>query len=256
MTPRRHALIAALGAAAVGTALSCTDIPTSDNAVLSIAFDSLPAPSVVLGDTLRDSTGKAVALSATVYNFKGAVVSQAELRFISLDRGVTVDSVTGFAIGDSLRQTPARIVVSVGGLQAIQSLDVTLRPDTVTAVNPRDSLLYSLLDSTKNFSPALKVRVLHSLTSPDSAVKSYVVSFAVVAPADTLLGQLMNDAGKPSRVDTTDATGSASRRIFLTPLRLTALTDSITVRATVKYRGADVRGSPLTFVLKVKPGTP
>ena len=92
--------------------------------------------------------------------------------------------------------------------------------------------------------------------TPPCLVRSSVVSFAVVAPADPLLGQLMNDAGKLSRVDTTDATGSASRRIFLTPVRLTALTDSITVRATVKYRGADVRGSPLTFVLKVKPGTP
>jgi hypothetical protein len=249
------AALAAVFVAAVAT-VSCTEIPTSGTAVLSIAFDSLPAPSVVLGDTLRDSTGRAAAARATVYNFTGSVIADAPVRFQAVDRGVTIDSITGFAIGDSLRQTPARIAVSVGNLQAFQSLDISLRPDTVAAVNARDSLLYSLLDSTKNFSSGLAVSVLHSLTSADSAVKSWVVSFAVASPADTLLGVLVNDAGKSSRVDTTDASGIASRKIFLNPVRLTALTDSVIVQATVKYRGAQIRGSPVRIVLKVKPGTP
>ncbi|HEY4955736.1 MAG TPA: hypothetical protein VII02_12715, partial [Gemmatimonadaceae bacterium] len=142
----KHAMVVALAAAAAGAAMACTNIPTADNAVLSIALDSLPAPAVVLGDTLRDSTGRAVPLHATVYNFKGAVISGAPLRFEALDRGVTVDSVTGFAVGDSLRQTPARIVISIGSLQAIRTLDVTLRPDSLAVVNGRDSLLYSLVD--------------------------------------------------------------------------------------------------------------
>jgi hypothetical protein len=163
--------------------------------------------------------------------------------------------VTGFLIGDSLRTTPARIVVSVGSLQAIQSLLVTLRPDTVFGVNARDSLAYSLLDSTKNISNALSVRVLHSLTSTDSAVNAYVVSFAIISPTDTLLAKLVNDANVPSRSDTTDETGTASRKIRLNPVRLTTLTDSIIVNATVKYRGAQIRGSPVRLVLKVKLGT-
>jgi hypothetical protein len=255
MSRRQSAGVVALAGVALGTALSCTDIPTSDTAILSIAFDSLPAPAVVLGDTLRDSTGKAVAIHGIVYNFKGTVVTGAPLRFRALDRGVSVDSITGFAVGDSLRQTPARIVISVGNLQAIRTLEVTLRPDTVAAVNGRDSLSYSLLDSTKNFSPDLSVRVLHSLVSADSAVKSYIVSFAVISPADTLVAPLVNESGKASRLDTTDATGLASRRIHLNPVRLTALTDSVIVQATVKYRGAHIRGSPVRLVLKVKPGT-
>ncbi len=249
----RGGLVIALAVAGGWAAVACTDIPTADDAVLSLALDSLPAPAVVLGDTLRDSAGRAAPLHATVYNFKGAVISSAPLRFHALDRGVTVDSVTGFAIGDSVRQTPVRIVISVGGLQAIRTLDVTLRPDTVSAVNGRDSLLYSLVDTTKNFSPALSVKVAHSLTS-DSTVKSYIVGFAVVSPADTVLARLVNEGGKASRVDTTDASGVASRRIRLNPARLTALNDSIIVNATVRYRGANVRGSPVRLVLKVKPG--
>lgn len=235
--------------------VSCTNIPTSDNAVLSVAIDSLPAPAVVLGDTLRDSTGRAVPIHATAYNFKGVVIANAPERFHALDPGLRVDSITGFATADSLRLTPARILITIGALQAIQTLDVTLRPDTVSAVNARDSLLYSLLDTTKNVSPGLAVRVLHSLTSADSAVKSYLVSFAIVSPADTLLASLVNDGGNASRVDTTDTSGMASRRIRLDPVRLKSLTDSIVVQATVKYRGAQVRGSPVKIVLKVKPAS-
>lgn len=253
MSVRQRALVIAVAVASAWAAAACTNIPTADNAVLSLSVDSLPAPAVVLGDTLRDSTGRAAPLHATVYNFKGAVISSAPLRFQALDRGVTVDSVTGFAIGDSLRQTPVRIVISIGSLQAIRTLDVTLRPDTVRAVNGRDSLLYSLVDTTKNFSPALSVEVVHSLAA-DSAVKSYIVGFGVISPADTLLATLVNEGGHASRVDTTDASGVASRRIRLNPARLTALTDSIIVSATVKYRGTNVRGSPVRLVLKVKPG--
>ncbi len=255
MKSARGAFPFALGLFALITWSACTNIPTSDNAVLAIEIDTLPAPAVVLNDTLRDSTGKARPISARIFNFKGNVITTADVRFHALDRGVRVDSVTGFIIGDSVRATGARIVVSVGSLQAIQSVLVTLRPDTVFGVNSRDSLAYSLLDSTKNVSNALSARVLHSLTSADSAVNAYVVSFAIVSPTDTLLAKLVNDAGLPSRRDTTDETGTVSRKIRLNPIRLTALTDSIIVNATVKYRGSPVRGSPVRLVLKVKPGS-
>jgi hypothetical protein len=257
MSVGRNSLAIAVGTfAGLIAQSSCTEIPTSDSAVLSMTFDSLPAPAVVLGDTLRDTAGRAAPVSATVYNFQGNVVTNPPLRFQALDRGIRVDNVTGFVIGDSIRSTPARIAITVDGLQATKLVDVTLRPDTVIPVRERDSLLYSLVDTTKNFSPALAVRAYHSLTSLDSAVKSYIVSFAIASPADPLLALLVNEAGKESRVDTTDASGEASRRIKLTPARLTALTDSIIVLATVKYRGAQVRGSPARIVLKVKPGSP
>jgi hypothetical protein len=249
-----RALVVSVVTAAIGAAMACTRIPTDSNAVLSLALDSLPAPAVVLGDTLRDSTGRAAPLHATVFNFQGSVITNAPLRFQALDRGVRVDSVTGFAIGDSLRQTPARILITIGSLEAIRTLEVTLRPDTVHAVNGRDSLTYSLTDTTKNFSPGLSVKVVHSLTA-DSAVKSYIVGFVIVSPTDTLLASLVNDGGSVSRIDTTDASGIASRRIRLNPVRLAALNDSIIVNASVRYRGAHIRGSPVRLVLKVKPGT-
>jgi hypothetical protein len=121
-------------------------------------------------------------------------------------------------------------------------------------VNGVDSLSYSLLDSTLNVSPMLTVKLTHGVAPNDSAVKSYIVSFAIVSQSNPQLGQLLDAAGKPSVVAITDATGIAGRAIRLHPLFLnSATTDSIIVNATAKYRGTQVKGSPVRLVLKVKP---
>lgn len=236
-------------------AFACGDVSGSSTSVLSIQFDSLAAPSVVVGDTLRDTTGAVIVPVVHAFNFRGAEIVPAPVRFQSPDSGVVVDSLRGIVVADSLRSTPARIVATVGTLQAIQRVDVTLRPDLVTAVNGFDSLSYSLFDSTLNVSPSLAIKLTHGVASNDSAVKSYIVSFAIVSQSNPQLGQLVNDAGKPSIVDTTDASGIAGRAIRLHPLFLTSATtvDSIIVNATAKYRGAQVSGSPVRLVLKVKP---
>jgi hypothetical protein len=235
-------------------ALACGDVSGSSTSVLSIQFDSLAAPSVVVGDTLRDTTGKVIVPVVHAFNFKGEEILPAPVRFVSPDSGVVVDSLTGIVVADSLRSTPARIVATVGGLQAIQKVDVTLRPDSLSAVNRVDSLSYSLLDSTLNVSPMLTVKLTHGVAPNDSAVKSYIVSFAIVSQSNPQLGQLLDAAGKPSVVAITDATGIAGRAIRLHPLFLSsATTDSIIVNATAKYRGTQVKGSPVRLVLKVKP---
>ncbi len=235
-------------------ALACVDVSGSSTSVLSIQFDSLAAPSVVVGDTLRDTTGAVIRPTVHAFNFRGDEILPAPVWFQSPDSGVAVDSLTGIVVADSLRSTPARIVATVGSLQAIQKVDVTLRPDSLAAVNGFDSLSYSLLDTTLNVSPQLTVKLTHGVPN-DSVVRSYIVSFAIVSQSNPQLGQLVNDGGKPSVVDTTDASGIAGRAIRLHPLFLASATtvDSIIVNATAKYRGAQVKGSPVRLVLKVKP---
>jgi hypothetical protein len=233
---------------------ACSDIVSSSASVLSIVFDSLSAPSVVVGDTLRDTTGAVVRPVVHVFNYKGEEVAQAPVFFLSPDSGVTVDSATGILTADSLRSTPARIVATVGTLQAVQNVDVTLRPDTLEAVNAIDSLHLSVLDTTLNVSPLLQVKLTHGIAPNDTAVKSWIVSFAIVAQSDPKLGELVNDAGLASVVDTTDATGIAGRKIRVHPLFFTSsTTDSIVINATAKYRGAQVSGSPVRLVLLLKP---
>ena len=244
--------LSALGCLA---ALACTDVSGSSTSVLSIQFDSLAAPSVVVGDTLRDTTGAVVVPVVHAFNFKGDEITAFSARFQSPDSGVSVDSVTGIIVGDTLRSTPVRIVATVGTLQAVQRLDLTLRPDLIAAVNGRDSLSYSLLDTTLNVSPLLTVKLTHGVAPNDSVVKSYIVSFSIVSQPDPRLGELVNGAGKPSIVATTDASGVAGRAIRLHPLFLTSATavDSIIVNATARYHGTEVSGSPVRLVLKVKP---
>ena len=239
----------AIGLAAFG----CTDISGSSTSVLSIQFDTLSAPSVVVGDTLRDTTGAVIIPVVRAFNFKGEEIIPAPVYFVSPDSGVTVDSASGIVVGDSLRSTPARIVATVGSLQAIQRVDLTLRPDLIAAVNARDSLVYSLLDSTLNVTQApLSVKLTHGALD-DSVVKSYIVSFAIVSQSNPQLAELVNDAGKASIVDTTEASGIAGRKVRVHPLFLSSATDSIVINATAKYRGAVVTGSPVRLVLLLKP---
>ena len=172
----RAALLVIVGSAALAP-FACSDIVTSSASILSIVFDTLSAPSVVVGDTLRDTTGAVVHPVVHVFNFKGEEVAQAPVYFLSPDSGITVDSATGIVSADSLRSTPARIVATIGTLQAVQSVNVTLRPDSLQAVNALDSLHYSPIDSTLNVSPLLQVKLTHGIAPNDSAVTSWIVSF-------------------------------------------------------------------------------
>jgi hypothetical protein len=235
------------------SALACADVSGSSTSVLSIQFDSLAAPSVVVGDTLRDTTGAVIIPVVRAFNFNGDEITPVTVRFQTPDSGLVVDSVTGIITGDSLRSTPGRIVATVGSLQAIQRLDLTLRPDLLAGLHDRDSLSYSLLDTTLNVSPQLTVKLTHGVAPNDSVVKSYIVSFAIVSQSHPQLGELINDAGKPSVVDTTDANGVAGRAIRLHPVNLTTPIDSIIVSATARYRGTEVSGSAVRLVLKLKP---
>ena len=90
-------------------ALACGDVSGSSTSVLSIQFDSLAAPSVVVGDTLRDRTGAVIRPTVHAFNFRGDEILPAPVRFQSPDSGVTVDSLTGIVVADSLRSTPARM---------------------------------------------------------------------------------------------------------------------------------------------------
>jgi hypothetical protein len=243
----------ALVLSAVG---ACTDIPTDADEVLSIELSALPFPSVVVGDTLRDTTGVASPLNPIAYNFQGQPVPAPPFRFRAIDRGVTVDSVRGFVVGDSTRATPARVAATLGNLQAFIRIIVTLRPDTVFASQSRDTLLYSLTDTTKNRSEPLNVSVRHRGAAADSAVNGWLVSFAILTPLDTAFVRLVNDGGISSQIDTTDASGVAGRRIRMDVARIRAVNDSVVVIASVKHRGINVHGSPVRMVLELRPASP
>jgi hypothetical protein len=249
--------VVSIAVVSLAVAISCSDLSGSRLPVLSIQFDTLPYPSVVVGDTLRDTTGAIIHPVVHAFDFDGKEIVPAPVFFLSPDSGVTVDSATGIIVADSLRSTPARIVAAVGTLQAVQRVNVTLRPDTILGVNALDSLLYSIVDTTLDVSPLLTIKLSHGTVPNDTAVTSYIVSFAIVSQPEPNLADLVNDGGKVSLVDTTDASGIAGRKIRLHPVALSSATevDSIIVNATAKYRGVPVSGSPVRLVLLFKPRT-
>jgi hypothetical protein len=231
---------------------ACTEIPSGANDILSFQLDPLPSPGVVAGDSLRDTLGVVRGLTLKAYNYSGTEVTSPKVTFRAIDRGVRVDSLTGVVRGDSVRPA-ARIVASIGALSGTISVAVTPKPDTVALSNGRDSLAYSVIDTT-NISSDLSVRVLtYTPAATDSSVASYLVSFRITSPSDTALARLVGDNGARSSLDTTNATGVGGRKIKLDVTRLTSLVDSVIVEAFVKYRGVNVRGSPARLVLKVKP---
>ena len=251
---RFAAIMIVIGATTVAAA--CADVSTDPKLVASIAMDPLPYPSIVAHDSLRDSLGIARPISASVYNIQGKALDGIRLRFGTPDRGATVDSARGFVVADTARATAVRLIASAGSLQAApDTIYIVPAPDTVTQLNPTDSLLYSLTDTASAVSNPLQLQLLHHIgVATPVPVRSYLVSYAIAYPADTVLAQLVSrDGSRRSSLDTTASDGSSARRVRVRPLSLRNANDSVVVIATVRYHGLPVPGTPLRFVLRVKP---
>lgn len=237
-------------------AIACTDINGNADAVLSLQFDTLPNASVVVGDTLRDTTGAVALPVVRAFNYNGDEITPIQVYFQSPDSGITVDSATGVIVGDSLRSTAARIFATVGTLQAVQRINLTLRPDLIVASNGVDTLNYSLIDTTKNVSTdALSVKLSHGVAA-DSAVPNYIVSFEIVSQSNPNVAELVAESGRVSGIDTTDANGIAGRKIRVHPVNLGSTNvDSVIVQATARYHGQPVAGSPVRLVMVLQQGS-
>jgi hypothetical protein len=252
----RTILVACLLLAIVAGAAACAEISTDPKLVASIAMDTLPYPSIVANDSLRDSLGIARPLHAAVYNIQGTPLVSVPIRFRTPDAGVTVDSVSGYVTADTARSTGIRLLAVAGSLQsAPDTVYVVPAPDTVSAINATDSLLYTLSDTTAQLSVPLQVQLQHRVpVSQPLPVRSYLVSYRIAYPSDTLLAQLMTRDGlHRSSVDTTASDGTSARRIRLRTLSLTSANDSVVVIAMARYHGTPVPGAPLRLVLYVKP---
>jgi len=248
----------------LGASSACRDINTDPAALASVGFDTLPAPSVVMGDSMRDTFGVAQPLHGNAFNIQGNVLSGFPIRYRQLDTGVTVDSLTGYVVaGDSALATGIRLLVDAAGLQTqTQTLYVVRAPDTLVVVDSLDSLTYSLTDSTVNVSRQLSVATRHIDGDSLLTVPAWVVSFAIqyhppavttTPGADTLVAQLVGINGQPTRAVSGDAgSGTAAIGVRIRPLYLTSLNDSVVVIATAKYRGLPIRGSGKRLVLHIK----
>ncbi len=250
--------LAVVLAAVVG---SCTEIGTNPMIVTALEFDSLPYPAVVAGDTLRDSLGRAAPLHAIAFNAAGSVIQNPSIAYLALDSGLTIDP-TGIVTAQ-LRNGTVRIIASVPGLQSTaQTIVVSRRPDSVIVTPPLvDTLAFTIPDSAaQNVTPTLALRVATRDTAGGiGGTQGWLVSYRVLyhgrllALTDTTVATLWNGNNQPALVDTTAADGSVAPKLRVRSTLLPTTPDSITVVATVRYRGAPVPGSPVTYVIQIHP---
>ncbi len=246
-------------AAAVGlVAFACRPIPAPADGVLSLSEVSLPSPGVVAGDTMRDSAGRAAPVSVIAYGSGGRLDTSSGVMptFIMFDPGAHVTP-DGYVIGDSVRDTPVRIIASVGQLQTSPAnIYVTPLPDSLASSTPTvtDTVNFSIIDSTAsaNYSVNLTGTVLATGVIPADSVQAVIVHYAILhappGPNGAVTGLLVDASGRPSSVDTSDASGNVSRRIRVRTQAPVAV-DSFVVSMSADYAGAPLRGSPWTFVI-------
>lgn len=252
-------------AAAVAAAAwvgACSDVGTSPDGIVALAFDTLPYPSVVAGDTMRDSTGRAAPLSAVAYNADGDVIDQPAVRYIVLDTGVIISS-QGYLIATTRTSGTVRVVAAAASLQSLQkTVTVTRAPSSLAANGATaDTLKYALPDVTTNVSKAMGVKLTRDSSGTAVNVPGFLVSWRVtfrgqtVLPSDTTLASLWEDglSRRVSMLDTTGTDGTAARTLRIRSNALPSAADSFVVYASTRYRGAAVAGSPVKFVIHFRP---
>jgi len=260
--PRREGRVTALVAAAtLFGAVSCAELGTGIGNVSYLAFDGIPWPALLVGDTLRDSLGVASPLRARAYDARGREITDATFRYFTRDTGVVVDS-NGTMRATTRRDGTVRVVASLGELQtSARVMRVTRRPDSTFAAGPTDlTLTYAIPDASTNLAPEMRL----SLVSRDTAGVSPGVggwrvrwrterAGVTLAPSDTSWVVLQTATGARSAVDTTGADGGSVRRLRVFSTRIPAPRDSFLVFADVRLHGVPVRGSPVRFVVRVAP---
>lgn len=250
-----------VAAGALFAAVSCAELGTGVGNVSYIAFDGIPWPALLAGDTLRDSLGAASPLRAHAYDANGREITDAPFRFFTLDTGVVVDS-NGTMRATTRRDGTVRVVASLGGLQSDDRLlRVTRRPDSTFASGATAlTLEYAIPDVSTNVGPEMRV----SLVSRDTArvspgVGGWRVRWRTVHAGDTLAVTdtswvaLQTTGGARSAVDTTAADGSSVRKLRVFSTRIPAPIDSFIVLADIRLYGARVPGSPVRFIVRVSP---
>lgn len=240
----------------------CTTVGTAPDGIVALAFDTLPYPSVIAGDTMRDSLGRAAPLSAVAYNAAGDVIANPSVRYLSLDTGVDVGS-TGYLVATTRTGGSVRVVAAAATLQSLpRTVLITHAPKTLAVSGAAaDTLKYALPDAAANISKAMSVKLVRDSGGSSVPVPGFLVSWQVtfrgqtLQKSDTTLASLWDDgtSRRASLVDTTGADGTASRFLRIRSNNLPASADSFLVYATTRYRGAVVAGSPVKFVIHFRP---
>ncbi|HEY9225866.1 MAG TPA: hypothetical protein VIP11_04420 [Gemmatimonadaceae bacterium] len=235
----------------------------------SISLLQLPSPSVVVGDSMRDSNGVVRPIRVVAFDASGIPTDDVLMEFFIVSDTIGIAHLTpsNVLVGDKVGV--ARLIGQVKSMQTpFVDLIVTHLPaklQTGPKPNPsRDTLVAPLgADSATSNASVTVTAVVRSVQ--DSASRGIIVRYALVghvpgtrqgAPGPAVF--IAGDDGKRSTADTTDPAGLVSRRLTVVSAFLadTALVrgnsvDSATVEMTASYRGVPLTGSPFRIVVPI-----
>ena len=254
--------LAVLGAALAASivAVSCGEVPTLENGIAYITPVLLPSPAVAAGDTLRDSLGIATPLRVRAFGRDSQEITGLTVTFVptALPADVVIDG-NGYLIArDTVRSVQLvgrigdRLQTSVATLLIVPQPLAVGRPPSAEAGDTPLAL------------PALKalpvaVTGVHRGTS--TPVNGIIVRYRIdsLLPATLPPGSaiLTNAAGSSLRpdstvaVDTTKGAGNATRNVLVV---VGSGVQTVFISASARrLDGAPLQGSPVRFVLEVKP---
>jgi hypothetical protein len=250
---------------------ACTEVTTDPNAIVAVRFDGSAYPSIVAGDSLRDSLGALQPLRATGLNYKGDPIEGAGFVFSSPDTVLRVYE-TGdvFATRRKPDGTPARVFATAGKLQTVpDSLYVVQRADSMKAARQAHAIEFNPVSGASSGPDSVTFQVFGDTVAgkPKAPVQKWLVSFLLryhgttIQPTDTSFAftfevNSASTARVPTFVDSTDANGSAGRRVFVRTLSVPE--DTVVLIATMRQRTANtapIRDSTF-IVIRPKPPTP
>lgn len=285
MSARQDAARRLAALAAVAGAVACVAITNAEQGVQSIRLDPVP-PSIVAGDTLRDSAGNVLRLRAVAFGTSNDSVADAtfEYTFVPLSRdtttggepALTVDPVSGLVRAAALpRAAQARVGARFGNrLQVLDTIAIVRQPRRLRRVGadtaPR--LRYLCIDSSRSLAPdgpgggtisaALAVRLTGDSGTRDTVpVPSYLVRYRITEPASIPTGTspygdqrpalyLTNGrTDRPLSYDTTNSSGQTSTALRVVgPLIASrdASPDTVRIEAVASYRGVPI-GDTIRF---------
>lgn len=249
---RRFVLLAGLSLGAMVAA--CTDVSTDPNTVVAIRFNGSAYPSIVAGDSLRDSLGVLQPLSVTGLNYRGDSVASAKFVFSSPDTVLRMfsDGVV-FAIPKKPVATPARVYATAGSLQSNpDTLLIVARADSIKAEKSADTIRFVAGAPFGVISDTLRFTLFGDTVAgaPKTLVPGWLVSFqlrhkgTLIAPTDTAFAYtytLTNSASPKilrGFVDTTDASGRVDRRVLVRQLSPLTSEDTVFLITTARARKA------------------
>jgi len=256
-------IVASLVTIAAVTTIACVDMSAPKGAA-SISQLLLPSPSVVVGDTMRDSTGAVKPLNVIAYDGNSVPISGLATTFFITDSGAAAH-LTGshFVIGD--KQGTVHVVGQVSGIQtAAASVPVTVAPTALALASPAaDTLRVPVAKDTSASIGTLAIGATLK-GKGDTAALGFIVKYDIASAPATIAGSttpaifIGADPTKASPVDTSDASG-VSRSVIVRPFLLAneqqylnGKADSVVILISTSYRGVSVAGSPIRVVLPLK----